>query len=287
VVETIAGDPINDPWDMTAVDRGSSATLFVTNVLNGTVAANGGTVDQGTVVRIRLRTHHGSIPVPTAIDVIATGFAERTDPMALVVGPTGAALASGDHGDHGGGHRDRGHGERDQGDRRVLYVADTVNSRIAAIPDALDRTTAFSGGGDTVSSGQSLNGPLGLALAPGGDIITANGGDGNFVETTPFGEQVASKTVEPGRGWSSVRTGRFASHRRLLRRRRRQHAAPAALIRRERPGPPASRGGRGLPAARLGASPRPGDPCRLVLRYGCVYETRSAGGRARADPAEW
>ena len=25
--------------------------------------------------------------------------------------------------------------------------------------------------------------PLGLALAPGGDIITANGGDGNFVET--------------------------------------------------------------------------------------------------------
>ena len=186
VVETIAGDPINGPWDMTAVDRGSSATLFVTNVLNGTVAAGGATVNQGTVVRIRLRTHRGSIPVPTAIDVIATGFAERTDPMALVVGPTGVALASGD-GNHGHGHGDRG----------TLYVADTVNSRVAAIPDALDRMTPLSGGGDTVSSGLALNGPLGLALAPGGDIITANGGDGNLVETTPAGDQVASKTVDP------------------------------------------------------------------------------------------
>src|SRR5579859_57438 len=41
VVETIHGGPINGPWDMTAVDRGDSAVLFVTNVLNGTVAAGG------------------------------------------------------------------------------------------------------------------------------------------------------------------------------------------------------------------------------------------------------
>ncbi|HTT29322.1 MAG TPA: hypothetical protein VMG37_12995 [Solirubrobacteraceae bacterium] len=39
VVRTIAGGPINGPWDMTAVDHGFVTTLYVTNVLNGTVAA--------------------------------------------------------------------------------------------------------------------------------------------------------------------------------------------------------------------------------------------------------
>jgi hypothetical protein len=38
VRETFHGDGINGPWDMTALDAGSLAELFVTNVLNGTVA---------------------------------------------------------------------------------------------------------------------------------------------------------------------------------------------------------------------------------------------------------
>jgi hypothetical protein len=41
-----------------------------------------------------------------------------------------------------------------------------------------------------------LNQPLGLALAPNGDILTVNGGDGNIVETTPAGTQVAVKTID-------------------------------------------------------------------------------------------
>ena len=40
-----------------------------------------------------------------------------------------------------------------------------------------------------MSSGDDLNGPLGMTLAPNGDILTANGGDGNIVETTPGGSQ--------------------------------------------------------------------------------------------------
>jgi hypothetical protein len=32
---------------------------------------------------------------------------------------------------------------------------------------------------------------LGLAIAPDGGIVTTNGGDGNAVETTPSGAQVA------------------------------------------------------------------------------------------------
>jgi hypothetical protein len=179
VVETLTGHGINGPWDMTAVDRGSHATLFVTNVLNGTVAAGGMTVNDGTVIRIDLRIRHGHNPTVTSITRIATGFGEHTDPDALVVGPTGVGL----------------------GHRGVLYVADSNGNRIAAIPRAMKRTTALGGGGMTVSSMGALNDPLGLAIAPNGDIVTMNGGDGKMVETSPSGHQVATKTlVDNGAG---------------------------------------------------------------------------------------
>ena len=181
VVETIAGGPINGPWDMTAVDHGLFVTLYVTNVLNGTVAAGtnasgeGNPVDRGTVVRIQLLTIPGIRPVVLDERVIASGFTEQTDPNALVLGPTGVAL----------------------GRDGTLYVADTVNSRIAAIPDAPFRLFPATGGGFTVSSDGDLMAPLGMTLAPNGDILTANGGDGNIVETTPFGAQtdVGADTV--------------------------------------------------------------------------------------------
>jgi hypothetical protein len=35
-----------------------------------------------------------------------------------------------------------------------------------------------------------------MAIAPNGDILTANGGDGNLVETTPAGQQVAVKILD-------------------------------------------------------------------------------------------
>src|SRR5271169_3013803 len=54
VVETFYGSLINGPWDMTAMDSGSSATLFVSNVLNGTVAGGGNVVRGGTVLRLDL-----------------------------------------------------------------------------------------------------------------------------------------------------------------------------------------------------------------------------------------
>ena len=173
VVETLSGGDINGPWDMTALDMGTTAVLFVTNVLNGTVAANGGTVSMGTVLRIALSIPSGGMPVEMSRTVIGSGFAERTDPAALVLGPTGVGL----------------------GADGTLYVADTVNSVIAAIPDALARTGS-AGTGMTISGGGALNQPLGLAIAPNGDIVTVNGGDGNMVETTPAGTQVAVKAVD-------------------------------------------------------------------------------------------
>jgi hypothetical protein len=174
VVKTLSGANINGPWDMTALDMGSVATLFVTNVLNGTVAASPNVVTNGTVVRIVLSIpDDGGAPAEISRTVIGSGFGERTDPGALVIGPTGVGL----------------------GANGTLYVADTLANRIAAIPDAVMRTTS-AGTGVTVSGGGGLNGPLGLAIAPNGHILTVNAGDGNMVETTPAGAQVAVKAVD-------------------------------------------------------------------------------------------
>ncbi len=79
----------------------------------------------------------------------------------------------------------------------TLYVADTVHSRIAAVPFATLRFFPAFGGGFTLSAGGSLNAPLGLALAPNGDLITVNGNDGNAVEVSPFGTQVDTVTIDP------------------------------------------------------------------------------------------
>jgi len=183
VVETFSGTRfgvrINGPWDMTALDLGDVAELFVTNVLNGTVAANGNVVMKGTVVRILLSLPEeeegdddAGMPRERLRTIIGSGFQERTDPAALVLGPTGLGLAS----------------------DGTLYVADTLLNRIAAIPDAVFRFNS-AGTGRTVSVGINLNQPLGLAIAPNGDVLSVNAGDGNIVETTPGGSQTA-KTID-------------------------------------------------------------------------------------------
>lgn len=175
VVKTISGKLINGPWDLTAVSFGDSTTLFVTNVLNGT----GETVtEKGTVLRIGLVAPRGREPFVISERVIATGFPEVTSPTAFVIGPTGVGL----------------------GAFGTLYVADTKGNRIAAVPFALSRQHAIGGGGITVSEGGHLNGPLGLAIAPNGDILTTNSGDGNIVETTPFGDQLAAVDTGAGEG---------------------------------------------------------------------------------------
>ncbi len=63
------------------------------------------------------------------------------------------------------------------------------------MPDALTRTTVLRGGGNTVSVGGALTDPLGLIIAPNGDIVSANGANGNLVETTPAGKQIATREL--------------------------------------------------------------------------------------------
>jgi len=80
VVETFSGGPINGPWDMTALDGGSVVELFFTNVLNGTVAANGKVVHRGTVARFLLSVSSSQMPSLLLSTVIGSGFPTRTEP---------------------------------------------------------------------------------------------------------------------------------------------------------------------------------------------------------------
>ena len=173
VRETLRGNGINGPWDMTIAPGRRQVQLFVTNVLNGTVAGHGAVVHRGTVVRVTLRLRGNRPPRRVGTTVVGSGFAEKTDPAALVVGPTGLAL----------------------GRNGSLYVADTLPNRLAVIPDALALPHTL-GRGMTVTRGGALRAPLGLALAPNGDLVSANAGNGNLVETTPHGRQVNVRTVD-------------------------------------------------------------------------------------------
>ena len=144
------------------------------NVLNGIVGPNGApAATEGTVLRLLITSGSFGLPRLLAVTQIGSGFAEHTDPNALIVGPTGVGL----------------------GRNGTLYVADTVNSMIDAIPNAVFRLSD-DGTGTPVGTGLDLNGPLGLAIAPNGDILTVNGGDPNMVETTPGGQVVAVKNVD-------------------------------------------------------------------------------------------
>jgi hypothetical protein len=185
VRETFTGNGINGPWDMTTFSYGDFADLFVTNVLNGVVkngVVNPNPVHKGTVLRLLVRVHRFSPPDLLRVTKIGSGFFEQGSAAAFVVGPTGVGL----------------------GEDGTLYVADTGENRITAIPDAVDRRHS-AGTGDVVTSGGKLNGPLGLAIAPNGDVLTVNAGDGFIVETTPHGRQIASFLLDktgtpPGNG---------------------------------------------------------------------------------------
>jgi hypothetical protein len=176
VRKTITGYGIDGPWDMTALDQGRVSVLFVSNVLGGILGKHPNP-NGGTVQRLVITSKPYQTPRVLSSTKIGSGFPAKTDPNALVLGPTGVGISC----------------------NGTLYVASTVDSRIAAIPNAVYRHHS-DGTGYTVTKGGRLNAPLGLAIAPNGHILTVNGGDGNIVETSPRGKQVAFKTIDHNMG---------------------------------------------------------------------------------------
>jgi hypothetical protein len=173
VAETFHGRGINGPWDATLAEHRNVADLFVTNVLNGGVQKTMSVVNEGTVLRLTLLLRPGHAPRWVSTTKVASGLAEQQNSSAFVLGPTGVGLGRGGW----------------------LYIADTQNSTITAVAHAVLRPGS-GGPGATVTSGGKLNAPLGLAMAPNGDILTVNGGNGLIVETTPAGAQIAARYLD-------------------------------------------------------------------------------------------
>ena len=117
---------------------------------------------------------------------IASGYGFRTDPTALVVGPTGLAYDA---------------------KKDVLYVASTDDNTIFKVLNA-GTTSQSVVKGTIVFQNNNLRGPLALVLAPNGDLITSNGDAVNadpshpseIVEFTKSGKFVGQFNVDAGQG---------------------------------------------------------------------------------------
>jgi hypothetical protein len=167
---------LDGPWDLAVNDRGNNPQLFVSNVLSGTVT------------RIDLKiTHHGQKIQVMGETQIASGYAHRSDPAALEVGPTGLAFDP---------------------RKNVLYVASTEDNAIYAVTNASTTHSDHGTGRVIYQDNTHLRGPLGLAQAPDGDLIAANGDaihpdpqgrqTSELVEFTPKGRFVGQFSIAPG-----------------------------------------------------------------------------------------
>src|SRR6516225_8386681 len=172
-------DKLDGPWDLTIVaDHTDTATVFVSNVLNGTVT------------RLNLTNLTNLTASPNAVQVkavvIASGYTVQPNAAALILGPTGLAYdAAAD----------------------TLYVASTADNEIFAVSQAGTRTSSLDRG-TVIFEDEHLRGPLALAFAPNGDLITSNGDAVNaeptqpseIVEFTRSGKFIGQFNVDAGQG---------------------------------------------------------------------------------------
>ncbi len=167
---------INGPWDFTVFDQGSRATVFIANVLSGSIE------------RLVLGLNHGAVSVLSATQ-ISSNYPHRGDPAALEVGPTGLAYDA---------------------NRDTLYVASADDNAIYAMPDATQVAQNGLKGFRIYSDNLHLHGALALTLAPNGNLICSSndvinavaGQPSELVEFTRGGVFVAERSVDPNLGGS-------------------------------------------------------------------------------------
>jgi hypothetical protein len=191
LVETLTDSQLLDgPWDLAVHDEGNHAQVFVSNVLNGTVT------------RIDLAVPGHGNPIVEGMTRIASHYAFHSDPAAVVVGPTGLAYDAGSD---------------------ILYVASTANNAVYAIAGAAARESDAGKGRLVYRSSEHLHGPLGMVLAPNGDLIVANGDaptvnppglnqQNELVEFTPQGKFVAQFMLDPGNAGAAFGLAIDSSH---------------------------------------------------------------------------
>jgi hypothetical protein len=168
-------DPVflDGPWDLTLDDRNQQASIFVSNVRNGTVARLDVAVGPSGLTLLQKT-------------LVATGYTHVPNAAALVLGPTGLAY-----------------------DRvtDILYLASTNDNAVFAISDARFRTQPVIRG-PVVFASEHLRGPLALRFAPNGHLLAANGDAVNanvlfpseIVEFTVDGQFVREYNVDSSQG---------------------------------------------------------------------------------------
>jgi hypothetical protein len=182
-VEALADANINGPWgNMAVVDRGSSATLFISNI--GAGARPSGGSNRATVIRFDLMIAKGP-PTIKSETVIGGGFSEKPNKDVFVIGPTGLVL------DKNG----------------TLYVSDANGNSVNAIPQALTRKDS-AGTGTAITKDGMLKRPLAMAIVPNGNLLVINALNGEVVEINPTThEQVAARWVNVDKAQSPPGNG--------------------------------------------------------------------------------
>jgi hypothetical protein len=177
VVWTLANKQIiNGPWDFTVYDQGSKVTVYVSNVLTGSIE------------RVVLGISHGAIALASSTE-ISSNYPHHGDPAALEDGPTGLAYDA---------------------TRDILYVASTVDNAIYAMADASVVGQNGLKGYRIYSDNLHLHGALAMTMAPNGNLIVSNndvinavtGQPSELVEFTRGGTFVDEKSVDPNLGGS-------------------------------------------------------------------------------------
>jgi len=187
------GSRINGPWgNMAVIDKGSTASLFIS--MSGFDVPGPDKVDAATgdpvvvkkaiVLRVDLAISPGQPPKVVGQTVVASGFGERADKDAFLIGPTGLALIG-----------------------NTLYVSDAVENRIVAILDAPTRKDS-AGTGRTVTKDGLLQRPLALAVTYNGHILVTNAKNGQVVEFDPIaGKQLGAKWINTNQAQSPPGSG--------------------------------------------------------------------------------
>jgi len=168
---------IDGPWAMAVYDTGNgvsgTAHVWISNVLSGVVS--------------RFDITYTATNISATALVLASGFTHRTDPAALVLGPTGLAY-------------DPIHD--------ILYVASSTDNAVYQIPTAAAPHTASVSASLFFEDPIHLHGPLDLTILPNGHFLVADSDGSNvdpnqpseLVEYSATGAFLGQMSVDPNNG---------------------------------------------------------------------------------------